>query len=246
VADTRNNVNEIAANVAATGGGQFYYSLWMRSASETPHTDVQMQSAVLFKTKNENGTLSSSTTKYGSKVSLSNTEYHQSCGVLQMPANTAWVRLDMNVSLQEAADLGSSVLYLDNAELLPINVTIPKDQEPADVEEILDEIPVRAVVQNYDTFVGENWQQALNLPTSVKVRTSKGNTAYVDVIWDYAPLNLKKEGKYTLVGKLDNSAYPNPKELYVTQVVHIVQYKNLLTNPSFENGLNGWYLFIST
>ena len=172
VADTRNNVNEIGAKVAATGGGQYYFSLWMRSSYETPHTDVQMQSAVFYKTKDQNGTLSASTSKLGNKVPLSNEEYHQSCGVLQLPENTAWVRLDMNVSMQDPADLGSSVLYLDNAQLLAVNIAIPKDQEPADVTEILTEIPVRAVVKDYDHFVGANWKTSLGLPAGHPAETS--------------------------------------------------------------------------
>ncbi|MBE6958505.1 MAG: hypothetical protein E7447_05075 [Ruminococcaceae bacterium] len=239
--DTRRMEAELCAAVEAIGAGQFYFSSWAQYAAQMPE-GMQFQMRMYYKAKDKNGTLASSSTVINSeKVAMVNKEYVQAKGIVDLPERTAFTEFVLYVFAKNNGEIAAPI-YVDQAELIPINVSIPKDQEPADVEEILDEIPVRAVVQNYNTFVGENWQQALGLPTSVKVRTSTGSIASVDVIWDYAPLNLKKEGKYTLVGTLDNSAYPNPKELYVTQVIHVVEYKNLISNPSFENGLTGWYL----
>lgn len=242
LADTRNMVNEIGANVASQGAGQYYYSLWAMSDSETLIEGLELQTWLLYKTKDENGTLSASTIKKADKVAIDNKQYAQSCGILEMPANVGWTRLDMYISGKTYEDLGKGKLYLDNAQLIPLNVIIPKGQEPAEVTEVLTEIPVRAVMQNYDQYLGANWQSALGLPETVQVRTAKGNTASVGVIWDFAPLNLDKTGKYTLVGTLDSSTYPNPQNLYVTQTIYIREYKNLLTNGGFEGTLDGWYI----
>ena len=40
------------------------------------------------------------------------------------------------------------------------------------------------IVEDYDDYFGDSWQDKLGLPTSVQVRTSNGNTASVDVIWN--------------------------------------------------------------
>lgn len=235
------NMEALGAVIAQQGGGQYYYSAWARASAETVPSGLDFQTRLLYKTVSETGVVSATVTKSGEKVAFSNSQYVQSKGVLDMPANTAWVRFDAYVLAQKSADIGEP-LYLDGMELIPLNITIPKGQEPADVVKITEEIPTRAVVKNYDTYVGGNWQAALGLPTAVKVLTSNGNAASVGVTWDFAPLKLNKAGKYTLVGTLDDSAYPNPLNLYVTQVIYIREYKNLLSNPSLEGNLNNWYL----
>ena len=240
-AETRNMTDTLGAAVAQQGGGQFYFSAWSKASDETVPAGLKFQTWLYYKTANPDGSLSSATLKTGTKANLNNKAFVQSAGILDMPSNTAWIRMDMRVSADQAADLGAP-LYLDHVELIPINVTIPKDKEPADVTEVLTEIPARAVVKNYDSFVGSGWQTALGLPASVEVMTSAGNTANVGVTWDYTNLNLKKTGKYTLIGTLDNSIYPNPLELVLTQVIYIREYKNLIPNASFEGNLNGWYL----
>ena len=235
------NMEELGAVVAQQGGGQYYYSAWAQASAATVPSGLSFQERLLYKTAGEGGALSSAIVKTGNQAAFSNSEFVQSKGVVDLPANTAWVRLDAYVLAQNSADIGEP-LYLDCVEFIPLNVTIPKGEEPADVTEIIDEIPVRAVVKNYDSFVGAGWQTALGLPDTVKVRTSNGNTASVGVTWDFTPLNLGKAGKYTLVGTLDDSAYPNPQNLYVTQVIYIREYKNLLSNPGLEGSLNDWYL----
>lgn len=235
------NMDALGAVIAKQGGGQYYYSAWAQSSAETVPDGLLFQQRLLYKTTGAGGVLSSAVVKTGNQTAFSNSEFVQSRGVVDLPANTAWVRLDAYVLAQSNTDIGHP-LYLDCIELIPLNVTIPKGAEPADVTKIIDEIPARAVVKNYDSFVGSGWRTALGLPDTVKVLTSKGNTVSVGVTWDLTPLKLNKVGKYTLVGTLDDSTCPNPLNLYVTQVIYVREYKNLLSNPSLEGTLNDWYL----
>lgn len=240
-ADTRKQDATLSALVGVMGEGQYYYGAWAQYSEKTPE-GMQLQIRLLYKVKDANGNMpSSSTIIQSQKVAMKNGEYTNANAVVNLPANVGFTQLVLYAFTKNSGEIAAP-MYVDNASLIPINLPIPKDQEPSDVTKVLSEIPVRAVVKNYDTFVGENWQAALGLPSTVEVLTSSGAKASVGVNWDYAPLNLKNEGKYTLVGTLDNSAYPNPDGLYVTQVIHIVEYKNLISNPSFESGLTGWYL----
>ena len=240
VANTSKSDVSMPQAVAELGGGQFFFGIWTQYADEIMPDGISIESWFLHKGQDENGVLDEDyTITKTNSVPVSNKQFTQSRGIVELPANTAWLQLALYVSAKKAEDMGAP-MYVDLAELIPLNVTIPKGEEPADIKEVVSEIPVRAVVENYDTFVGANWKTQLGLPASVKVRTASGNTASVDVLWDYDALNLKKPGKYTLVGTLDNSTYPNPDELFVTQTIHIIEYRNLLTNPSFESNINGW------
>ena len=239
--DTRNMNSALGLAIEQLGGGQYYYSAWAQYSEKTPE-GMQVQLRMQYRAKDANGNLpSSSVIAQSPKVTMTDGEYTQAKNVVNLPITTAYCELVMYVFTQNKGEIAAP-MYVDLAELIPINISIPKDQEPSDVTEVISEIPVRAVVKNYDKFVGASWQTALGLPTSVQVRTSSGSVATVDVTWNFDTLNLNKEGKYTLIGTLDNSAYPNPNDLYVTQIIHITEYKNLLTNPSFEGNYSGWYL----
>ncbi|MBE6958503.1 MAG: hypothetical protein E7447_05065 [Ruminococcaceae bacterium] len=241
VGDSRNLVNQVGAKIEALGGGQFYYSISAMSSDANLAEGAQIDVQFNYKTKSASGTLSSLIVKKSEKVALSNKEFTSPAGVVTVPANTAWVRLDLYAYSQQSGQLGK-MMYVDDAKIIPINVTIPKDQEPEDVAEIIEEIPVRAVIKDYNTYVGEDWQSALGLPQTVRVRTSGGKIASVGVNWNFENLKLDKEGKYILVGTLDDSAYPNPLNLSVTQTIYIRAYKNMISNGSFEGSYNGWYI----
>ena len=238
--DTRHQDSTLFVDVDAYGGGQFYFGAWTQYSEKLPE-GMQTQMNVLYKVYQDDGTLPSSSTTIRSDASLMiDGQYNKTEGLVNIPANVGYVHLIMYIFSQNDGEIAAPI-YVDGVELIPINVEIPKGQEPEDVAEVISEIPVRAVVENYDSYVGENWQDALGLPQNIEVRTSNDNIASVGVTWNFDTLNLKSQGKYILVGTLDNSLYPNPNNLFVTQVIYIVEYKNLLSNPSFESGLNSWY-----
>ncbi len=229
---------ELGNRVAAAGVGQYYISAQVRDydhEGEVPH-DGPLQVYMEVRYKNDLGQ-NSSLKGITNTVELTK-EYQTTSGVFTMTGDEVWFRTDLYLS--SGTKFANQWILADDMQFLPINVLIPRGEEPADVVEIIDEIPQRAVVQNYDKYAGANWQEALGLPATVKVKTGKGLIADVNVIWDFNPLRLDKLGKYTLVGTLDNSLYPNPQNLYVTQVIYVREYKNLFSNGSFESGQTNW------
>lgn len=230
----------LASKVAQLGGGVFYISAQARDytpAGEVPHTDALSVSVSLY--RNSVATASGERqVGESAAVAISDGKYVTVGGVFQLDGTDAWLRPKLMLK-SDTAFAGQWIL-MDDVQFLPLSIPIPKGEEPADVVEILEEIPERMVALNYDKYVGADWQGSLGLPATVKVKTATGVEASVNVIWDYSPLNLKKEGKYTLVGTLDESLYPNPEDLYVTQVIHIREAKNLFTNSNFEGNWNGW------
>ncbi len=234
-------ISALVSAFAKEGSGQYYFYIDAMSApydaGSSARTDLDLWIELRYNTNS--ASTSSSSAGTSNRLRLSATEWKSIGMTVELQDSWNWLRTDVKC---KGEALAPGAVYLDNFQLFPLNVTIPKGQEPAEVAEIITEIPVRAVVKDYNKYVGTNWQAALGLPAQVEVLTAKGNTALVDVTWDYAPLNLGKTGKYTLVGTLDNSTYPNPQELYVTQVIYIREYKNLIPNPSFESGTDGWYL----
>ena len=237
------NSEELAAKIAAQGAGQYYLSaqvrdyLYQGAVPEVQHTD-SLQTYMQFIYKTDISSTSTNLLAETHRVTLSMDEYVTTSGVITVNGDEKWVRADLYIA--SATKFAAQWVMVDDMQLIPLNVLIPLGEEPAEIREILDEIPIRAVAQNYDKYVGENWKDALGLPKTVLVGTANGAKAEVDVIWDYTPLNLSKVGKYVLTGKLDDSSYPNPSNLYVTQEIYIREYKNLVTNGSFETGTTDW------
>ena len=231
--------NDLVAAYQAAGKGQYYYSVDAMSAPYDESTPAR-EDVVLWMSLKVNTVFGSSgSTAIASmdKTALSTTEWTTISTLVNLEADYLWIRTDMNC---KAGEKEPGAVYVDKIQLLPINVMIPKGEEPADIVEILDEFPAHAIVVDYDKYVGASWQTALGLPTTAKVRTATGVEANVAINWDFSSLNLAKTGKYTVVGTLDNSAYPNPEELVIAQVIHVRDYKNLLSNPSYENGKTDW------
>ena len=230
----------LAERVASEGAGQYYWGVQIRDyqhKDEVAHAE-ELSAFIELRYKKDLGASSSSLMGQTQKVTLSDKHYVSVGGVFELTGEEVWLRNDLYLTSNSKFSL--QWVLVDDMQCIPLNVEIPFGEEPADIAEIIGELPVRALVQNYDKYVGANWQESLGLPATVTVKTSKGLTAEVGVIWDYAPLNLKKEGKYTLVGTLDNSLYPNPNGLFVTQTVYVREYKNLLGNGSFESGVTDW------
>ena len=53
-------------------------------------------------------------------------------------------------------------------------------------------------------------------------------------------MDVTKIGKYVIHGTLDSSNYPNPLELTLSQTVYVREPKNMVANPSFEEGAKEW------
>lgn len=230
----------MAERVAAAGVGQYYVSGQVMDAlytGEVPHTD-SLSAYIELRYKNDINASTSSLRGTTTSVTITDTGYVTTSGVFEMTGEEVWLRTDFY--LRSNTKFADQWVLVDDMHMLPINVLIPKGEEPSDVEEILEQPKVRMIALNYDQYVGEKWQEQLNLPATVKVKTANGRTADVGVSWDISSLKIDKVGKYTLIGTLDSSNYPNPKELSVIQIIHVREPKNLMPNGGFESGVTNW------
>ena len=230
----------MAERVSAAGVGQYYLSGQVMDGlydGETPHTD-SIEAYIELRYKNDINASSSSLRGATASVTINDTGYVTTSGVFEMTGDEVWLRTDFY--LRSSTKFAEQWVLVDDMQLLPINVLIPKGEEPADVAEIVEQIPVRMIALNYDKYVGENWQEHLELPATVRVKTANGKYADVGVTWDVSLLKIDTVGKYTITGTLDSSNYPNPNGLSLSQTVYVRDPKNLVENPGFENGAAGW------
>ncbi|MBE6959045.1 MAG: hypothetical protein E7447_07860 [Ruminococcaceae bacterium] len=239
IADTRKMVEDLDAGVALQGGGQYYFSAWVQMASQTMLEGMRVQSRLNYKTRNEEGVLSSNNVRQGAWAELNNKSFSQTSGVLEMPSNAEQVRLDLYLSGQKAEDLCATQFYIDAAELIPLNVIVP--QYEGTMEQVESIIPDRQIIKDYPEYIGEGYTTAdLMLPETVKVRSTTNEIIDVEVKWDYSTLNLSKTGTYTVYGALDEMKIANPKALTVKQTIKVVSKENIFINSSFEDDLAGW------
>lgn len=135
-----------------------------------------------------------------------------------------------------------NTLYIDHAELVPLNVTLPASSLLG-AEEIVEvsALPIKALIENYDQWVVDV-SSSLRLPQTVSVVTDKGNAVQVAVEWNTEKLKYDTLGEYELTGRLKASeaGLANTGNLTATQKVLVRSYQNLLKNPSFEDGVSDW------
>ena len=98
-----------------------------------------------------------------------------------------------------------------------------------------------SIVEDYDDYVGDNWEAGLGLPTTVKVTLANGSTANAAVAWDTSALDTRKTGYYSIPGEvtLPNGA-TNGKNLKANITIQVREYANIIGNGDFENGTAGW------
>ena len=227
----------VAARVNAVGAGLYYFGIYGRKGEHD--AAVTFDSLFTYRVGNQSSTPSNQ--KVTSKKITMTTDYQAANGTVELPADLNFVQMQFNFYKTDSSVTFDEIgIYVDDAELFVLKTELKV--EPSAIAEIKTDIPVRAVVQNYPDYVGKDWKASLGLPDAVEVLTDSGSTASVDVKWNYDNLKLDKEGKYILVGTLDDSGFPNPKGLAVTQIIFVRPYKNLITNPSFEGSLTDWYL----
>lgn len=228
----------LAQKVVKEGGGQYYISAQVRDylyADEVAHTDDLSVYLRLRYKKNVNDA-SAKLNGETPKVKISDEGYTTISGIFNLDGDEAYICTDLY--LYSKTQFSSQYILVDDAKFIPLKVAL--EVEPANIVEIKTEVLSRSVVRNYPDYVGQDWKTALGLPTSVEVLMDNGNTASVDVTWSYAGLDFTKYGKYTLIGTLDDSAFPNPKGITVQQNIYVGKAKNLIPNPSFENNLENW------
>lgn len=132
-------------------------------------------------------------------------------------------------------------VYLDNAILLPLKIELA--EVPAMITEVTSAMTTLSVIKDYNTYVGDDWQTALDLPTQVDVKLDDNTTGNADVTWDFSTLDVSKLGRYVVTGTVSSDDYIITDELTVEQVIYVHPYENLATayhgKGSFE-ATSGW------
>jgi len=111
IADTRNSIiTQIPA------AGQYYFSTKAQYTASAYPDGAFLVSRLLYKTTSN----SSSVVVDGNKALVGNTSFAQSAGIVQMPENTNWIRLDLYMIANAVADHSAGQLCVDDAELVPL------------------------------------------------------------------------------------------------------------------------------
>lgn len=139
----------LADRVAAAGVGQYYFGAQVMDAlysDEVAHTD-KLNVFIELRYKNDASVSSSSLKGQSPAVTISNEKYVTVGGVFDMTGEEKWLRNDLY--LTSPTKFNNQWILVDDMQCFPLNVLIPKGEEPADIVEVTEEIPVRAVAQNY-------------------------------------------------------------------------------------------------
>lgn len=141
-------------------------------------------------------------------------------------------RFQVNYSIaDQTQDLSTNPVYLDGLEM--VAVKIPLTKEPEVITAITTEIPTLGIVEQYNTYVGDDWQTALGLPATVDATLSDGTAvSAVPVTWDYSGLKLDACGRYVLTGTLGGEDYLST--VTAQQVIYVRPYVNLFANIGYD------------
>lgn len=239
--DTR--AQALATAVKAEGDGQYAVSIYAMdstSANETtfPYPEHTAPLAVAIDILASEGTTSAGYQFIGSSAGteINRDGFTKASGVftLENVASYNWLRTDFMLTSEEA--FTERKVFLDMAEMIALNVALKA--EPAHITEVLTQIPARAIAKNYDTYVGDNWQARMGLPTEIEAVTSEGQKT-VGITWDYDALHLDTVGRYVLTGTPD-SAYLVASGVKLQQIIYVREAENLIKNGGFNSGKDGF------
>jgi hypothetical protein len=156
-ANTKNFADALGAEIALQGAGQYYYSAWTQQASKTTVPGMQLELRMNYKTVGEAGELSDMLTKMSNKAELNHKSFVQSSGIIEMPANVGWARMDLYVHAQSPDDINNTRLYFDHVELVPLNIIVEQyEGKMVQVETIISD---RQIIQNYPDYIGAGYTE---------------------------------------------------------------------------------------
>ena len=229
----------LASRVALQGAGQYYFAVNVRQTPDATANVTNFYARIHYVNPTNGSTSSPALAPNGdgNKITVSKDGYTKTSGICTLAGDVTWLRIRCYASKSVSTTWETTGLRFDDVELVALKVALKA--EPAAVAQIKTELLSRAVILDYPKYV-ENWKSELNLPATVEVLTDNGSTVSVGVTWSYAGLDFTKYGKYTLVGKLDDSSFPNPKELTVQQTIYVSKASNIIPNGDFENGTANW------
>ena len=213
-----NKYSDIPADfVTETGAGQYWFGIWAQIGANTQSGKVNenFQLRVYMKrtttlvenvasmTENENLiSYDASRTYTGEYVKLNADTYTRVGLFAELDGTDEHLRFFANPN--GASNVAYDVLHLDNMELVPLKLTL--SETPAIITDAVDPTAL-SVIQNYDDYVGEDWQTALDLPAQVYVALDDNTAGKADVTWDFSTLDVSKLGRYVVTGTVTSEEY---------------------------------------
>ena len=230
----------LAEAITAAGTGEYGLTAIIRSdAYDDENPAIEGLSAWFDMRYKTDATASSSQLASNCPAFYFNSTSWTRMGVaFNVDAAWEWARTDIKVYYKDGEVVPCEVL-IDNVELFRIDV-LPLANEPPVITEITTPaLAPLAFVKNYPDYVAD-WQSALELPATVTVAGSDGSTDTASVTWDISGLDLYKEGKYVLTGRVASAKYLNASDLVFEQVVLVREKTNLIVNGYFDEGTANW------
>ena len=236
--------------VTESGAGQYWFGLWAQigansvtnAVNDNFQLRVRMQRTttlvenVISMTENENLVSYDASRTYLSDYVLLNANSYTRVGMVTELDGTD-EHLRFYATPLGASNVANDVLHLDNIELVPLKLTLT--EVPAIITSVVDPTAL-SVIKDYDTYVGADWQTALDLPAQVDVKLDDNTTGKADVEWDLSTLNVSELGRYVVTGTVTSEDYILTEELTAEQIIYIRPYSNLLDtyNGSLESVTN--------
>lgn len=237
-------VRFLGKEIYALGAGQYHFSINAWSDNENGSVmflRVRTYYGAYSGENNTNGSSTTPTTQCWANILVDNrvtlTSDVQQPSVIASIDTTDASKSDIDYVYVEVdyTKMTDGAFYLDELCVLPLKVEVT--EVPAIVTKVTSTMTTLSVIKDYDTYVGNDWQTALGLPTQVDVALSNNATGKADVTWDLTTLDVSKLGRYVVTGTVSSDEYIITDELTVEQVIYIQEYENMLTstrNPNFD------------
>ena len=224
------NTTVLADAVQTQGSGQYYFGIWAQSAAATTSENAAFITVMRY--RNPANPTDNGKSTGGSSISLSSTDYAQSSVICDLPSDVTWVRPEISLRSTQGnvagavADISDLSVYLDHAELIPLNVTLPASSDVVECEE------PEAVITNSGTAFTD-----LALPSTVNVKLASGSSVALGVTWSAEGYDSNTLGSQTIYGTLDlANTYTNPNNI-TAQITVVV--KAIGTAPTIYFSTSG-------
>ena len=211
--------SNIKGRITAYGYGDYYCAVYICSSLQ------QMTATAEFRKGSNTAGAAGTAVEIGA-------EYAKVGVLANVDASYTAPRFQVNYSIADQTQvLSTNPVYLDGLEM--VAVKIPLTEEPEVITAISTEFPTLSIVEQYDTYVGDDWQTALGLPAEVDATLADGTAvSAVPVTWDYSDLKLDACGRYVLTGTLGGEDYLST--VTAQQVIYVRPYVNLFANIGYD------------
>ena len=192
--------NDLGLKITKTGGGRYYFGGWAQGTESTK--DIQVQLRFLYRSMASGD---SAVTTRAPSIDLSTTTFTQMGDVITLPDDLYWARMDFYL-MGTPEQMRLSNLYLDDFQLLPLNVEIPNLTDIIDCEDVAD------IYVNAGSSI-----DGLDLPETLQIAIKSGQKFNLDVVWDTASFDANQVGEQVITGTLVlGKTYKNPKNFVPT------------------------------